>query len=242
MNYFSRVAALSALLVGVSHSALAGEFSVTPVRIFMQQRDRAVAVTVTNEGTEEVVMQADLYAWKQKPGGEDELTLTEDMILSPPILKLAPKSRQVVRLARLGPPPIAEQLTYRMIVREIPEARPASADLKVQIALAFSLPVFVTPPNAKREIRCTTERAAPDAVNAVCHNSGTAFAHPRDFVLLAENGQQLATRELGGYILPGIRRSFEVKRTEGKIPAGKVKLKVTMEDGSLETFEAVLPE
>ena len=36
--------------------AWAGQFSVTPVRIFMATKDRAVAVTITNEGDEQLVM------------------------------------------------------------------------------------------------------------------------------------------------------------------------------------------
>ncbi|MEO6118445.1 MAG: fimbria/pilus periplasmic chaperone [Methylotenera sp.] len=92
--------------------AWAGVFSVTPVRIYMTPKDRAVAVTITNDGDTELIMQADLYQWKQKPDGQDELTLTEDMFLAPPIIKMAPKSRQVVRLARLSPAKSSEQLTY----------------------------------------------------------------------------------------------------------------------------------
>ncbi|MGZ5032424.1 MAG: fimbrial biogenesis chaperone, partial [Usitatibacter sp.] len=96
----------------------------SPVRIYMGPRDRATAITVTNEGAEELVMQADVFTWKQKPGGEDDLALSEDLFLAPPIIKLAPNSRQVVRLAMVKPSNSAEQVTYRMIIREIAEARP----------------------------------------------------------------------------------------------------------------------
>ena len=89
--------------------AWAGLFSVTPVRIFMTPRERAAAVTVTNEGDTELLMQADVYDWKQKADGSDDLTLSEDMILAPPIIKLAPKSRQVVRLALLKPVTAGQQ-------------------------------------------------------------------------------------------------------------------------------------
>ena len=138
--------------------AWAGQFTVTPVRIFMTPKDRAVAVTIINEGDEQLVMQADVYLWKQKPDGQDELTLTEDIFLSPPIIKLAPKARQVVRLARLKAANTVEQLTYRMIVREVPEARPPKADLQLQIALAFSIPVFISPPGVKAKLDCTVDR------------------------------------------------------------------------------------
>src|SRR5665647_2543281 len=68
-------------------AAHAGVFSVTPVRLYMTPRDRAIAVTLTNEGDSAVVLQADINSWSQKPDGTDELVLTEDLILAPPIIK-----------------------------------------------------------------------------------------------------------------------------------------------------------
>jgi fimbrial chaperone protein len=220
--------------------AEAGAFSVTPVRIFMAPRDRAVAVTVINEGDEELVMQADVYDWKQKADGEDDLTLTEDLILAPPILKLAPRSRQVLRLAMLNPRPGPDQLTYRLIVREVPEAKPADKQLQLQIALAFSLPVFITPPSAKRELGCTVDRIGADTVRATCENTGNAYAQLREFVLTSVAGEKLASRDSGGYILPTIKRSFDIKRADGVIPAGKAQLAVTLDDGTTQAFDVTV--
>ncbi|MDO8774118.1 MAG: fimbria/pilus periplasmic chaperone [Burkholderiaceae bacterium] len=70
-------------------------------------------------------LQADLNIWSQKLDGIDEQLPTDDLILSPPIIKLAPKARQVVRLALLKPADASRQLTYRMILREVPEAVPS---------------------------------------------------------------------------------------------------------------------
>lgn len=230
---------LSAYLVT---PAWAGVFSVTPVRIHMAPKDRAIAVTITNEGDEELVMQADLFLWKQKPGGQDDLTLTEDMFLSPPIIKLAPKSRQVVRLARLSTAKPTEQLTYRMIVREIPEARPAKQDLQLQIALAFSMPVFITPLGAKAKLDCTVERVSADTVKTTCENTGTGYSHPTSLLLSRSTGEKIASQETGGYVLPGIKRSFELKRTEGNIPGGKAKLTATLDDGATQTYDVTLTD
>jgi len=222
--------------------AVAGEFSVTPVRLYMTPQDRAIAVTVTNEGNQPLVMQADLYSWKQKPGGADELTLTEDIFLSPPIIKLAPKARQVVRLARLKSAMPAEQLTYRMIMREVPEAASASADLQLNIALAFSLPVFITPPGAKAQLACGVEKVADNTIKAVCANTGNAHSYPIAFSLIGDNGREIANRDSGAYILPGIKRDFELKRAEGSIPGGKAKLSVTLVDGSKQSFDVTIPD
>lgn len=241
----SRLAGGLAVLLATSFAvpaipAWGGVFSVNPVRIYMVPKDRAVAVTIINEGDEELVMQADVYVWKQKPGGEDDLTLSEDLFLSPPIIKLAAKSRQVVRLAMVSPPKTADQLTYRLIVREIPEAKPAKKDIQVQFAMAFSMPIFITPPGAKGSLNCAVEREAVDMVRAVCENSGNAYAQPRAFMLATPAGGKIVDREIAGYILPGIKRSFDIKRAEGKIPAGRAKLVVTLDDGSTQSYEVAI--
>ena len=226
--------------LGLTAPAWSGQFSVSPVRIYMDPRDRATALTLINEGDEELVMQADVFLWKQKPGGEDDLTLSEDLFLSPPIIKLAPKAKQVVRLAMVRSPKSGPQLTYRLIVREIPEARPADKTLQVPIALAFSLPIFITPPNAKRDLGCALERASTDTVRVTCVNSGNAYAHPREFILSNSAGEKMAGRDSGGYILPGITRSFDIKRGDGSVPAGKAKLAVTLDDATTQTYDVTL--
>jgi fimbrial chaperone protein len=230
------------LAASLSAPAWAGLFSVTPVRIFMSPRDRATAITVTNEGDEELVMQADVYTWKQKPSGEDDLVLSEDLILSPPILKLAPRSRQVVRLAMIRPPKGDAQLTYRMIVREVPEANAANKDVQLQVALAFSLPVFITPPGVKRRMECAAQREAPDAVSVTCENIGNAYVQPREFAIANAAGDKLASRDSGLYLLPGIKRTFDLKSGGAPIPGGKLRLAVTHDDGSAQNYDVTVSE
>lgn len=210
----------------------------------MQARERATAITVVNEGDTELVMQADLFEWKQKADGTDELTPTEDLILAPPILKLAPRSRQVLRLANLKPVPPGEQLTYRMIVREIPEATPPQPGVQIQVALAFSLPVFITPPGAKQQLVCDAKRKSPEVIVASCENTGQAYAQPVSFVLRGASGDVLLSHEVsGGYILPKARRQFELKRTgSGALASGPAKFAVTQDDGSVQSFDVLLAD
>jgi len=204
----------------------------------MSPRDRATAVTITNEGDDELVMQADVYRWAQKPSGEDDLALSEDLILSPPILKLAPHARQVVRLARVGAPPSESQLTYRLVVREVPEARKDPKNVQLQVALAFSLPVFITPANAKRELRCSARREAADALAVTCENAGRVYAQPRSLEVSLPSGAQVASRESAAYLLPGTQRSFELRAAPGAtIPAGALKLAVTFDDGTTQAYD-----
>jgi fimbrial chaperone protein len=231
----------STLLAVLSLStAFAGQFSVTPVRIFMAPKERAAAITITNESDEPLVMQADVFSWKQKADGEDDLTASEDLFLSPPIVKLAPHGRQVVRLAVLKPIASPEQQTYRLIVREVPEARSPDKEVQVQIALAFSLPVFITPPEAKRGLTCSIEKAGNDTTRALCENAGKAYVQPREFSLVSASGDKIATRESGGYILPGMKRGFDLKGATATLPTGNAKLVVSLDDGTSQAFDVAL--
>lgn len=222
--------------------AHAGVFTVTPVRIYMSMKEKAIAVTITNEGDEELVMQADVYEWRQKTDGTDDLTLTEDMLLSPPIIKVPGKSRQVIRLARLRPADPERQLTYRMIVREVPEARPSKDKIQLQLALAFSMPVFITPPAAKHKLDCAIERVAANSVNVLCENKGNAYAQPLEFSLSDETGKTLAAHNQAAYILPTVKRSFNIKSDKKPIPGGKAKLSIKLDDGSKQIFNVMLTE
>ena len=221
-------------------SAGAGIFSVTPVRVYMASHERAAAITVTNDGEDELVMQTDIYEWKQTPDGKELLTLSEDMIMAPPILKMAPRSHQVIRLISLNEKSRDHQSTYRMLVREIPEARRMRADLQVQIAYAFSIPIFITPPGALAKVECVLARLGSDAVQAVCQNSGSAAAHLTGLHINNSAQETVTSITTGAYILPGVHRSFDLKRKEGAIPSGNIRLVVVMSDGTSQNYDTVL--
>jgi fimbrial chaperone protein len=232
-------------LVAGLQPAMAGVFSVTPVRIYMTPKDRAVAVTITNEGEDPVVLQADLYVWSQKADGSDEMTPTEDLILAPPILKLGPKTRQVVRLARLKPGDAIRQLTYRMILREIPEAAGSKENVQVAIALALSMPVFITPPLAKSEVACDAKAAAAGTdLDVSCANTGTAYTQMRDILVKEKGGERaLGHFEGGVYVLPGAKKIVPVKieRPGATTPlAGALQLIITFDDGRVQTFDVTV--
>jgi len=222
-------------------TATAGMFSVTPVRIYMTARERAVAVTIVNDGDSEVLLQADLNSWTQTPDGTDQLAPTEDLILAPPIIKIAPKARQVVRLALLTPPDLSRQLTYRVVIREVPEATqpPPSEGLRTPIALALSLPVFITPPGAKRQVDCTPVRVDAGKLALSCKNNGNAYAQLRE-AQLTRDDRPVARFEGGTYILPGATKVIALG-TDAALPAGQAKLSLTFDDGQGGSTSVAVP-
>lgn len=218
----------------------AGAFSVAPVRIHMTSRERVVAVSIANEGETEVALQADLNTWRQLPDGTDELQATEDLILAPPIIRLAPKARQVVRLALLRPADAQRQLTYRLIVREIPEITQAKDQtIQVPITLALSMPVFVTPPNARRLVACEVQRPDLKTLGSLCHNTGNAYAQVRE-VIWRRDDQELARFNGGVYILPDARKLMQAEAGPLATP-GPAQMEIHFDDGTSQTQAVQLP-
>ena len=204
----------------------------------MKAQDRAVAVTITNESEAPVALQADLYNWTQKADGTDDLALTEDLVLSPPIIKLGPKGRQVVRLARLKPADASRELTYRMIMREVPEVTAPKDNLQVTIALALSLPVFITPAPARRQIGCAASRGEPGTLNVACANTGSAYAQIRQ-IFVKQGDRVLGQFEGGAYILPGSRKVLAVNAAE-IAPGTRLQIVVGYDDGRSDTFDVTV--
>jgi fimbrial chaperone protein len=229
------VLSLSGLFGG--ELAQAGTFSVTPVRIFLQPRDRATAITFTNDGTTEIVLQADLYDWLQKSNGEDDLKLAEDVIISPPIIKLAPGAKQVVRLARLSMAPSEAQQTYRLIAREIPEIAAAKQGISVQIALALSMPVFITPKDAKPKVSCDAVKIHAGSIVFACKNNGNSHAQVRNARVMRD-GNELTQIDNGGYYLAGVQRDLTLPI--GKVTAGALTLELALDDGSAPSYSLQL--
>jgi fimbrial chaperone protein len=235
---WARAAFVALAAAAIVLPALAASFSVTPVRIYRRPQDRAVAVTIANETDAPVVLQADIYSWVQKADGTDELALTEDLILSPPIVKLGPRAKQVVRLARLVPPDASRQLTYRFIMREVPEAAGPKENIQVTIALALSMPVFITPAPARRKVECDASRGQESTLNVACANTGSAYAQVRE--VLVKDGERVLGRFQGGaYILPGARKVLPVK-AETIPPGVRLQLVVSYDDGRTDTFDVTV--
>ena len=237
MNRIVTALLAASLSIPMAH---AGVFSVSPVRIYMKPRDRAVAVSLVNEGDTEVALQADVNEWQQTSDGNDELRLTDDIVLAPPIIKLAPQARQVVRLALLKPADASRQLTYRLIVREVPGATaPKENMIQVPISLALSIPVFITPPSAQRSVACDALSVSAPMLSVSCTNTGTAYAQVRE--LLVRRGARVLARFEGGmYILPGGRKSLQM-RAESVLGAGAVQMEARYDDGSTQVFNVELP-
>ena len=209
--------------------AAAAGLQVSPVSLTLAANQTAEGLWLSNTENTPVNAQVRVFRWTQE-GGEDKLTPTRGLVISPPMLQLAGGDRQLIRAIRLGAPPSgpnAAQEAYRMIIDELPAD--TTGKKGVQFVLRYSVPVFVEPagaPAAPAQLSWTIRREGDKAVLEVANTGGTAAQLASLTFTDAAGHRTELTPGLLGYVLPGAQMRWALK------PAAKV----FASGGTLETL------
>ncbi|HUP91870.1 MAG TPA: fimbria/pilus periplasmic chaperone [Solimonas sp.] len=133
------------LLLSTPGMALAGSFTVAPVRVQLAAGQRATSVTLTNVSAEPQRIQAEALRWTRE-GGEDVYHEDAQLLLNPPLFELAPGASQIVRLGfRPGAvPPADRESAFRVYFQEVPKDK-APQGPELRLVLRIGVPVFVAP-------------------------------------------------------------------------------------------------
>jgi fimbrial chaperone protein len=215
--------------------AHAGSFSISPIRLDLSADSRTAAMTVRNDEREALV-QAEVMLWEQVDG-EDRLTPTRDLLVSPAVFTLPANGSQLVRVALRTPPAdTTRELSYRLILQEVPQnANPEFTGLHV--ALRLSVPVFVANEGTIGPALAWSAATSGDGLIVTATNSGDVHTRIHGFsVVPATGGAQPLVQPVGTYILPGQARSWNLGHEDETSAEAwrRVRLKVTTEDGDSE--------
>ena len=208
--------------LGMGQAARAQQLSVQPVNVFLGPGQRATSLSVTNTGTKETGFQVRTFDWNQK-GDDDQLTASQIVVASPPLVTIGPGATQVVRLI-LRQPPTDREATYRILLDQLPPPPEAGV---VHVVLRMSIPIFAMPQkHAAPHIQFHVERTS-DGVDLVGVNDGSSHEALRDIVLATTDGRQLKAAANGSpYILAGSTRHWHID-TQGYVPKPEETLQLT---------------
>lgn len=202
-------ASAAALAFVAAFAAHAGSFTANPVRLTLPSGSNSTSLTLDNTGDQPVLVQAELMAWSQQDGNE-VLTPSQDLVVSPPIFKVLPGARQIVRLGLLRSPTGEREVTYRLFLQEVAQP-PAPGEQGVAVALRLGLPVFVLPKIRAAPNLSWRARAEEGAIRLTLSNSGNAHVQAVDCKLYGPDGALYAEQPLAAYVLAGQTRSWLVK-------------------------------
>jgi len=203
-------------------AATAQSLSVLPVNVLFAPGQKASSLTVANTGTAETAIQIRAYAWNQKDG-DDQLTDSDAVVLSPPIARMAPGASQVIRLI-LRQAPQGREATYRILIDQIPP--PAEPGI-VHMVLRLSIPIFAQP--STRAVSHVQFHLETDSGKLVLVGINDGLSHEliHDIVLTTSDGRKLK-EESGAspYILAGATRRWPIA-AQGPLPLRGETLRLT---------------
>jgi len=203
-------------------AARAQSLMVLPVNIQMAPGQKATTLTVINRGDTETAIQVRAYAWNQSDG-DDQLTTSDAVMVSPPLTSIAPGASQVVRLV-LRQAPEGREATYRIVLDQIP---PAAEPGVVRVVLRLSIPIFAQP--ATRAIPHVYFHIQQDAgkIFLVAINDGGRHEAIREAVLWTSDGRKLKTGSSASpYVLAGMTRRWAID-DQGSLPSPEETLRLT---------------
>jgi fimbrial chaperone protein len=202
---FFRLLCVATCVAGAA-PALASSFNISPIRVELASGRRTEALTLKNADEAPVVVQVHVVAWSQRDG-VDQFDATHEMLVTPPVLQLPGNGEQIVRVALRGQPDRSQELAYRVVFEEVPQAAPAGFS-GLRVALRLSVPIFIAPSVGKPHADLSWElHALPDGqLEVAATNHGSAHSQVTDFELQS-SGAALHGMT-GKYVLPGSRVSW----------------------------------
>jgi len=213
---------LALVILGAGHAQAASSVLIWPIDPVLEADQQASALWLENRGTETANLQIRVFGWSQS-GFAEQYQNQRDVIGSPPVAKIEPGQKQLVRLTRTKDVPPGQELAYRIIIDEIPSAQPPAAEggktaAAIRFQMRYSVPLFAygaglwskedsTRPRDPKGIgvpQLSWRTVAVDGRPYIeVRNQGAVHARLTD-VAIKQGGQSKPLAEgLLGYVLPG---------------------------------------
>lgn len=232
--------------------AWADGLQVSPVLLEFSPEQRALAIWLSNSGKRPLHAQARIQAWHQVDG-EDVLDATTELVTSPPLVEIPPGQTQVVRVVRMRTDRPATEMSYRLLVDELPRPdNEATAGMQnpagIRFLFRYSIPVFVRPdaaieapqrspltlpvaPGLSAQLTLEAEKQAKLSIR----NAGPQRIKLSDLSYTGADGERTAMGDgLFGYVLASQTRQWILPVPASFKPANGT-LKARLNDDSDET-------
>lgn len=194
-----------------ARDARAAPVSITPTTIVLGPGRTTALVSITNESDGPTRFETSVNVWSESPEGETTLTPSNDVVIFPQLIALAPHETKRVRIGTELPTPAAER-SYRLILQELPQINRDTGRVEIQVLSKISLPVFVADPRAQARPAVAAPILKDGVLSFDIANSGTAHFMLRQVNVAGRDakGEAFTLASNGWYVLAGGRRSYQV--------------------------------
>lgn len=197
--------ALACLLLGCMAPAVAGRFSVAPIRVDFTAGTRIGAVTVTSEDDHPLVFRNTPSLWTQNAEGADVYTPSSDLVVTPPLLRVEAGVPRIVRIGTLREPGDVER-SYRVFLEEQAPANPEGAGATIAVVIKFGVPVFVAPRSERVAGSAEIAERKRGGITMQVKNTGNVH-----FNVEAITANGVPVKDISSwYLLPGTARRYDL--------------------------------
>lgn len=202
----------TSLLLFLPSMLNAASIRLSPVSVEMLNDQSASSISLYNQSNESADLQVRVFEWRQN-AGQDQLVPTDEIVVSPPFLKLQPNDSYNLRVVRINPEPISGEKTYRIIIDELPkpiDSRKAAQG--VNVLLRSSLPVFVVNKDAITKLSWKID-VNQNTPSLNISNIGNRHALLNSLTLVdttANKSYPIKVNTVNGYILAEKSKSYSI--------------------------------
>ena len=128
-------------LLPAAHAA--NSLMIWPIDPAINPDEKASELWLENRGNATTMMQVRIFSWLQV-GGQEQYQTQQQVVASPPMVRLEPGQKQLVRLIKQGAPQAGREMSYRVVLDEIPTPRtPGENQAGLTFQMRYSVPLFV---------------------------------------------------------------------------------------------------
>jgi fimbrial chaperone protein len=193
----------------VAEIALAGSFSVKPIRISFKDIPQA-SMSIGNTSGEEIFVQAELMAWTQQDG-KDVYTPSREIMMSPPMFKIPAGEEQTIRLRAMGDGAIAQERAYRLFLQEVPLSK--SKESTVATVLRIGVPIFIQPAKIDPAEYVWQATYSAGGMAVELNNNTNSHVQITALKLTSPDGKVLSDEKVFVYVLPGQTYKWEINQS-----------------------------
>ena len=117
---------------------------VSPIQLDLSVKNPIGSFTVTNDSAVTTTYQASSLTWTQVDG-QDVQIITNDILVTPPIISIKPKSSQVFRVALFKSSSHLEEKAYRVVLEDISVDVIEKTETGLNFRFNHNLPLFFEP-------------------------------------------------------------------------------------------------
>jgi fimbrial chaperone protein len=213
--------------------ALAATLQVSPVLIDVPPPGAAATINIVNLSEDAVVAQVRVFKWLQE-NGADKLVETKDVVVSPPIAKLKPSSKSVLRVVRRAKTAPQGEESYRIVIDQVP-VKKRRAGAGVNFAVRYSIPVFFGGLENEQAPLVWEVASKGGQTIVTATNAGSRRIRIADLKIKSGTGSVSFGSGLAGYVLPHSTVTWTVDRAlKGLKNGGTVAISALTEHGPLQ--------